>query len=177
VTGVAGRTKGDAPMHPNSLISIVNKANGIVSKVGSRDPEDIAEQLGIKIIPVHFIRQKAVYKVIERNRFIFIKEDLSPKTRKIVLLHEIGHDVLHQGESKIFQECNIFTLESNQMEYEANSFAAEIALPDEEVLKYIQSGYGIEIISKCMGSDINLVALKVANLNRRGYDFRLRNRR
>lgn len=159
-------------MRLNSSIGIVDKANKIVRKVGSREPEDIAEQLGIMIMPVRFTRQKGVYKVIERNRFIFIKEDLCPEMRKIVLLHEIGHDVLHKGEAKMFQEFNIFNMKNNRMEYEANSFAAEVALPDEEVLKYIYQGYDIGMVAKCMGSDINLVALKVANFNRRGYSFR-----
>jgi len=64
-------------------------------------------------------------------------------------------------------------MKNNRMEYEANSFAAEIALPDEEVLEYVQEGYDIEMVAKCMSSDINLVALKVANFNRKGYNFHL----
>ncbi len=160
-------------MQLNSSISIVDRANAIVSKVGSREPEDIAERLGIKIMPVHFTRQKGVYKVIERNRFIFIKDDLCPEMRKIVLLHEIGHDVLHRGEAKTFQEFNIFDMKDDRMEYEANSFAAEVALPDEEILDFIYRGCDIEMIAKCMNSDINLVALKVANFNRIGHSFRL----
>jgi Zn-dependent peptidase ImmA (M78 family) len=164
-------------MQLNSSISIVNKANRLVKKAGSREPEDIADYLGIIIIPVPFTVQKGVYKVIERNRFIFIKEDLCPEMRKIVLLHEIGHDILHRREAKLFQEFNIFDMKNNRMEYEANSFAAEIALPDEEILEYVQNGYDIEMIAKCMNSDINLVALKVANFNRRGYNFNLQDSR
>lgn len=160
-------------MQLNSSVNIVDKANKLVKKIGSRDPEEIAEQSGIYIMPVAFHKQKGVYKVIERNRFIFIKEDLCPEMRKIVLLHEIGHDMLHRGEAKTFQEFNIFDMKNNRMEYEANSFAAEIALPDEEILEYIHQSYDIEMIAKCMKSDINLVALKVANFNRRGFDFRL----
>lgn len=160
-------------MQLNSSVNIVDKANKLVKKIGSRDPEEIAEQSGIYIMPVAFHKQKGVYKVIERNRFIFIKEDLCPEMRKIVLLHEIGHDMLHRGEAKTFQEFNIFDMKNNRMEYETNSFAAEIALPDEEILEYIHQSYDIEMIAKCMKSDINLVALKVANFNRRGFDFRL----
>ena len=164
-------------MQLNSSISIVNKANRLVKKAGSREPEDIADYLGIIIIPVPFTVQKGVYKVIERNRFIFIKEDLCPEMRKIVLLHEIGHDILHRREAKLFQEFNIFDMKNNRMEYETNSFAAEIALSDEEILEYVQNGYDIEMIAKCMNSDINLVALKVANFNRRGYNFNLQDSR
>ncbi len=159
-------------MQLNSSINIMDKANKLIRKVGSREPEDIAKQLGIIIMPVPFTKQKGVYKVIERNRFIFIKEDLCPEMRKIVLLHEIGHDVLHRGEAKMFQEFNIFDMKNDRMEYEANSFAAEVALSDEKILEYIYQGCDIGVIAKCMNSDINLVALKVANFNRRGYSFR-----
>lgn len=58
------------------------------------------------------------------------------------------------------------------MEYEANMFAAQIALPDDEVLDYIYTGYDVGQIALAMRSDINLVALKVAELNTRGYRFR-----
>ncbi|EAB7883607.1 ImmA/IrrE family metallo-endopeptidase [Salmonella enterica subsp. enterica] len=159
-------------MQLNQSISIVDRVKKVIKRAGSREPEDIAEQLGITIMPVAFSNQKGVYKVIERNRFIFIKEDLCPELRKIVLLHEIGHDVLHRGEAKIFREFNIFDMKNNRMEYEANSFAAEVALPDEEILEYIYEGCDIGVIAKSMYSDINLVALKVANFNRRGYSFR-----
>jgi Zn-dependent peptidase ImmA (M78 family) len=102
---------------------------------------------------VLFTRQIGVYKVIERNRFIFIKEDLCQEMRKIVRLHEIGHDVLHRGKAKMFQEFNIFDMKKNRMEYEANRFAAEVALPDEKILSYIYQGCDIGAIAKCMNSD------------------------
>lgn len=151
---------------------IIKKAKRVVQETGSRDPEEIAAQRGIIVISAAFSTQKGVYKVIERNRFIFIKEDLEPQMQKIVMLHEIGHDVLHRKEANIFREFNIFDMGSNRLEYEANSFAAEIALPDEEILNYIYQGYDVGMVAKAMESDINLVAIKVANFNRRGYSFR-----
>ncbi len=53
-----------------------------------------------------------------------------------------------------------------------NIFAAQSSLPDEEILDYIVSGYDVGQIAKAMNSDMNLVALKVAELNSRGYQFR-----
>lgn len=87
-------------MYLNRSVDIIKKANRIVRAAGSRDPERIAEHLGITIIPCAFSRQEGIYKVIKRNRFIFIKDDLCPEMRKIVLLHEIGHDVLHRGKQR-----------------------------------------------------------------------------
>ena len=57
------------------------------------------------------------------------------------------------------------------MELEANRFAAEVSLPDEDVLEYIYQGLNMETIAKRMNSNVNLVALKIENLNWRGYSF------
>ena len=121
------------------------------------------------------MKPRPTLKLIERNRFIFIKEDLPPVMHDIVLLHEIGHDTLHQHEAvstEGFQEFNIFDMGNRRMEYEANIFAAQISLPDDEILEYIYQGYDVGQIARAMDSDINLVALKVAELNRQGYSSR-----
>ena len=47
-------------------------------------------------------------------------------------------------------------------EYEANIVAAEILLDTDEILEYIYDyGYTSEQIARAMGTDINLVALKL----------------
>ena len=156
----------------NSTDNIIRRADALVRSTGTRDPERIAEALGITVMDVNFEKQKGLYKVILRNRFIFIKSDLSEVMRRIVLLHEIGHDQLHRRFADVFQEFQIFDMRGNVMEYEANLFAAQIALPDEEILEYIRSGYDAAQIAMATASDINLVALKVSELSRRGYAFR-----
>ena len=156
----------------NSTDNIIRRADALVRSTGTRDPERIAEALGIIVMDVNFEKQKGLYKVILRNRFIFIKSYLSEVMRRIVLLHEIGHDQLHRHLADVFQEFQIFDMRGNVMEYEANLFAAQIALPDEEILEYIRSGYDAAQIAMATASDINLVALKVSELSRRGYAFR-----
>ena len=52
-----------------------------------------------------------------------------------------------------------------------NLFAAQIALPDEETIRLIERGYNVAQVAAAMHSDINLVALKVGELARRGYTF------
>ena len=156
----------------NSTDNIIRRADALVRSTGTRDPERIAEALGIIVMDVNFEKQKGLYKVILRNRFIFIKSDLSEVMRRIVLLHEIGHDQLHRRLADEFREFQIFDMRGNVMEYEANLFAAQIALPDEEILEYIRSGYDAAQIAMATASDINLVALKVSELSRRGYAFR-----
>ena len=144
-------------------LEIVQTANRLVDTLGTRDPHRIARELGIEVIPMNYKRQRGAYKVILRNRFIFIKNDLHPAMESIVMLHEIGHDVLHRKEAVKaggFKEFNIFNMQESRMEYEANVFASQVSLDDEEILEYIRYGYDIQQIASAMHSDTNLVALK-----------------
>ena len=151
---------------------IIKKARKYIRTYGTTDPDILARELGVRVHDADFVKLKGVYKVIKRNPFIFIKKDLDPVMRKIVLLHELGHHALHRKEAQIFQEFSLFTdMTVSRMEYEANLFAAEISLPDDEILDYIYQGYDAEFIAAAMNSDINLVALKVEELKRRGHDF------
>lgn len=154
---------------------IVKTANRLVYELGTRNPHRMARELGIEIIPLDFKRQRGAYKVLMRNRFIFVKSDLHPVTENIVLYHEIGHDTFHRDEAIKaggFKEFNIFDMRESRMEYEANIFAAQVSLPDDEILEYIEKGFDIQQIARAMHSDINLVALKTDTLIAQG--FRLR---
>ena len=109
---------------------IVQKANRIVAQCGTRDPKRIARELGIEVMYLPFSKQRGAYKVIMRNRFMFIKDNLHPVMENIVLLHELGHDTLHREEATRtggFEEFNIFEMQDNRMEYEANIFASQVA--------------------------------------------------
>jgi len=154
---------------------IVKKANHILSKFNTRNPRTIAQSLGITIMPEPFDLQKGAYKVILRNPFIFINENLDEVMTDIVLCHEIGHHILHRGEAiRVggFKEFNIFDMRSSRMEYEANIFASQLALDDTEFLEYATQGYDIQQIARAMNSDINLVALKSDTLIAQGYRLR-----
>jgi len=156
-------------------MEIIAKADKLIADIGTRNPHRIVDELGIEIIPLNFKRQRGAYKVIMRNRFIFIKNDLHPVMENIVLFHEIAHDTLHREEAIKaggFKEFNIFDMRDSRMEYEANIFAAQISLPDDEILEYIYIGYDTQQIARAMNSDINLVALKADALIMQGYNFR-----
>lgn len=158
-----------------SVEYIVNKGTKLVEKYGTRDPFKIAKELGIKVMFVdNFDKLKGVYRVIKRNRWIFINSNLSEWMQKVVCAHELGHDQLHREFAKGdgLLEFVIYDM-NNRPEYEANVFAAQILLPEDEILEHIYNGYDSQQIACMMHSDINLVALKASTLNYlNGYDFR-----
>ena len=153
----------------------VSMANKTFRTYENRHPEQIAKEMGILIVPAPFKKQKGAYKVIERQPIIFINDSLHPVVREIVFGHELGHHLLHRTAAVRlggFQEFNLFDMRESRMEYEANLFAAQLMLPDDEIKEYIYKSFDIQQIAKVMNSDINLVAIKVAELNRKGYSFR-----
>ena len=69
----------------------------LVRRCGTRDPFRIAQELGIEVLFCEdFGPLKGMYRVIKRNRFIFINKDLSSRMQRIVCAHELGHDQLHR---------------------------------------------------------------------------------
>ena len=157
-----------------SLEYITNKGAQLVKRCDTRDPFKIAKELGIKVMFVdEFEKLKGVYRVIKRNRWIFINSNLPERMQRIVCAHELGHDQLHRELAKGdgLMEFVLYDMDSRP-EFEANVLASQILLPDDEVLEHIYNGYDAEQIARMMGSDINLVALKVATLNQQGYNFR-----
>lgn len=154
---------------------IVAKANHLVRRYGTRDPYELADAQGIRIFPRPFVKQRGAYCFFARSPYIFINSNLDPVMEYIVLYHELGHHNLHLDVALnmgVFREFNLFDMQNNRMEYEANIFASQIELSDEEVLDYIESGFDIQQIAAAMDSDINLVALKIDTLISQGYRLR-----
>ena len=147
----------------------------LVKRCKSRDPFEIASNIGVEVLFCKdFGSLKGMYRVIKRNRFIFLNKDLSAGMQRIVCAHELGHDQLHRQFAKDnpIQEFMLYDMRS-EPEYEANIVAAEILLDNDELLEYIYHyHYSAEQIARATHTDINLVALKIAHLNELGYDLR-----
>ena len=67
------------------IVKIVNK---LIDRCGTRDPYKVAKELGINIIYRNFDKQRGAYKVILKNRFVFLKNGMHPVVEQIVLWHE-----------------------------------------------------------------------------------------
>lgn len=147
----------------------------LVRRCGTRDPFKIAKELDIEVLFCEdFGPLKGMYRVVKRNRFIFINQDMSEQMQRIVCAHELGHDQLHRSLAKnnAIQEFMLYDMRSTP-EYEANIVASEILLDTDEILEYIYHyDYTSEQIARVMETDINLVALKIAHLAETGYNLR-----
>ena len=96
-------------------------------------------------------------------------------TAQMVCGHEIGHDALHRDQAKIgmgLQEFTLFDMR-NEMEYEANAFVAHLRIDSEELLELVGHGYDVVQLSSILETNVNLILIKLNELNRMGLQFNL----
>ncbi|HPM11297.1 MAG TPA: ImmA/IrrE family metallo-endopeptidase [Paludibacter sp.] len=152
---------------------IYESADKYIKRFGTRDPFAIADELGIEVLFRNdFTKLKGLYRVIQRNRFIFLNVNLPEQVQTLVCAHELGHDAHHRNlaDDSPFREYVLYSM-NTRPEYEANLFAASLLLPDDEVYKYAREGYDVVQIAAMMNTDINLMLIKMGDMNSRGYSF------
>lgn len=152
--------------------TIEAKVQDLIRKHGTRDPFALAKALNIEVLWTdEWTKLKGMYYCMKRRRFICLNSNLDERMRRIVCAHEIGHDQLHRhlAKEKALQEFMLYDMTSRP-EYEANVFAASVLLDDEIMLRLIyENHYDAQQVASAMNSDINLVALKAAELTKKGY--------
>ncbi len=156
--------------------TIYTQANRLVRRAGTRDARVIAQMLGITVYRRNdFTTLLGMYMYKWRHRMIFISDRLEDCLEQMVLAHEIGHDQFHreQAGDDALQEFSLFRMKNNRMEYEANIFAAHLLLDSNEVLRYARQGYDVLQTASAMGSDVNLVLIKLQEMMKLGYDLHI----
>lgn len=154
---------------------IYRKTHSLIKKSGTNDPFIIASDNNIMIrSSTDFRELKGLYTIIKRKRIIIINENLSDENKKLICAHEIGHDMLHRefAKNKIMHDYALCCM-SAKTECEANMFAADLLISDDEISELVYDGYDINQISKIICCDLNLVGIKLYGMNLRGYDFHL----
>lgn len=155
---------------------IYQKANVLVRRSGTRDTLQIAHDLGIF---VHFIDDfrelLGIYTYRHKERHILLNANMDEMMMQMVCGHEIAHDTLHRDRAKStmgLQEFVLFDMR-NEMEYEANAFAAHLRIDNEKLFDLVRQGYDIVQSSSIMETNINLILIKLNELNRMGFQLNL----
>lgn len=150
---------------------IYKKADSIVKSVGSRDALKMAAELGIKVYYQDFQDLLGMYTCRWKHRIIVLNDKLDYHWCQMVVGHEIGHDTYHRDLAVTgLKEFTLFNMK-NDTEYVANAFAAHLLLDNDEVLELAMDGYDIVQIASILHSDINLLLIKMLEMNKMGYNF------
>jgi Zn-dependent peptidase ImmA (M78 family) len=139
---------------------IKNKVNDLITKHQTDNPFDLASMMKISVIPWDLHEEiKGFYKYDKRNKYIFINDNLNEKTQRFVCSHELGHAILHpRANTPFLRSKTLFSID--KIEVEANTFAVELLLQDENLYEYKNTNLSIHEISEIYGVPKELCHLK-----------------
>lgn len=138
--------------------NIKNIVDYYAKKCDSRDPFDIAEYLNIQIQIGQLGTPCGCYMFLKNHRCIFLNENLSENEMKLVMSHELGHAIMHRKLNCYFIRNKTLLLDS-KIETEANTFAANLLIPDEIIVENID--YTTEQLSRLLGYNQKLIELRM----------------
>jgi len=153
---------------------ILQLADRILLRAKTRNPYEIANNLGIHLMFTNLGSLNGFYKLESRNRFIVINSNLPDHIQRLVCAHEIGHDQIHRilARHVFLQEFMLYDMKSRP-EYEANLFASEILLDDDDIEVHARMGYDFDQIARMLYTDKNLLAIKMQAMNLKGYNYNI----
>jgi len=111
--------------------------------------EDIARSLSLKVIPYPFHEDISGTLIIEGNTGIIGYNQFESRVRRrFTIAHELGHFILHKDRSAVFldKQFRVHFRSQNskqsedvqEMEQEANAFAAAILMPESLIKKQLK---------------------------------------
>ena len=154
---------------------IYKKANNMVQHYGTRNTIVLAQNSGIDIIYRNDLTNLlGMYTYRWRHRIMLLNGRMDEYLTQMVAGHEMGHDIYHRNlaHGTGLQEFELFRMKDST-EYEANAFAAHLLIDTDECLEYARNGSDVVQIASSMNSEINLMLIKLQELNRLGYKLKL----
>ena len=111
-------------------MDIRNLVQSLVRKYNTRNPFEILKQKNVILVYAPLNGVRGFYQYFQRNHIIYIDENLSDSEKRFVCAHELGHMLLHKKANALFMDTHTF-FNTEKYEVEANTFAAELLIPDE----------------------------------------------
>ena len=148
----------------------------LIEKHGSRDPEELCRETNVTVLREDMGSEstacKGFFLYQSRRKIIVINSSLEETVSTFILTHELGHSVLHTEAAKTRAFHDFFPYDdSSRYEYEANLFAAELLLSDEDVLSALGED-DFFTAAKKLRVPPELLDFKLRILNRKGHDFK-----
>lgn len=159
-------------MHGSSIITEVNK---LIKRYDETEPAKLCSLMDVKL---NYRRMgtsgesiKGFFLVNRRIRVITVNSDLPYSIQRIIVAHELGHAVLHRASGiQAFHDISLYD-ESSLLEKEANLFAAEILLSDDDVYSALRSCGSFYTAAASLNVPPELLDFKCRLMKSQGYSM------
>lgn len=143
---------------------IRNIVDGLIETYETKDVYELIDLLDINLIKRKMLGNKKGRFLRNEfgDEFIFVSDGLSEREEEIVLLHELGHLILHTELSISFYSDSL--LSHDKLELQANKFVAYILIYDNILNKIEYEDFTLEQIAIAENINIDLLKLKF-NIN------------
>ena len=158
----------------NSFDMICEESQKLKNKYGESDPFRLCRDMGISVMYKSMGTGseacKGFFLAQSRIRSITINDDLSQNLQRIICSHELGHAVIHRKCTgiKAFHDFALFDTASIY-EYEANIFAAELLLEDDDVLEVLNEDMSFFQAASELYVPAEILDFKFRTLKWKGY--------
>lgn len=151
----------------------VELSSGLIRKYGIRDPFRIAQLLDITVKYISTKRQKGLCAMIDDIPFIFVNRNMSEEMQRMTCAHELGHILLHAdvlSGQKPLLEYELFDIR-NAAEFEANAFAANLLIDEQELLDLMHDGADMVAAASSLNINVNLLMIRLLQMRKEGHDI------
>lgn len=138
-------------------MNIHNLVQSLIKKYGTNNPFDIVKQKNVILVYAPLNDVRGFYQYFQRNNIIYIDENLPESEKAFVCAHELGHMFLHKKANALYMDSHTL-FNTDKFENEANTFAAELLIPDE--LVYDHPDMTSEQIARLAGYSEKIMTFK-----------------
>ena len=155
---------------------IYKKVQQLSARFKTRDPFEILSGLHVIVSESdRFTQLKGFCFISCRTTYVVLNSRLSPEEKRIVAAHELGHLVLHRSQLQLapMNDSVLYDMTS-RTEYEANLFAADLLLQDEDIAAgTTDSDLDYFGLCRLLSVSPDLMSFKLFSLVKRGHTLNL----
>lgn len=145
------------------MMPIKKEVNRLIEKYKTNNPFEIASHKGIIIDYADLGETLGFYFKCSRVKVININNQIDETLQKFVCSHELGHAILHPESNTPFLRKHTF-FSIDKIEVEANTFAVELLMTDNDIYHYQDTNLTINDIANIYGIPNEVSHLKEVEL-------------
>ena len=155
---------------------IYKKTEALVKKFQTRDPIEILKSLHVIVGETsRYNRLKGYCFMSCQTIYVMLSSFLSEEEQRIVAAHELGHIILHRSQLKMApMKDDVLYNMMDSTEYEANLFAADLLLEDDDVAE-MSKNEDLNYFGFCssLNASPELMSFKLYSLMKRGQAYHM----